>query len=217
MLSTGGFRLVGSDDKGRSILHPEMKGEYFDQRNAGFTVAREFESLYSNFLGGVAPVVRAEALYEFDTTFATDGRPVSDRFEEYDAIHWGISMDWKIKIPLLNQRRYFTCEPGFIHRHIRDYPSDYKLRGFDAAGMTENRYSITVLAMTYYLHDKLTPSVFYMRRIEGSVKGDTWRFKLEYAPNTTWRFSAMLYLLENKGFEAVDHKDNLSFTVQYQF
>jgi len=216
-LPTYGLRTEREDDKGRPIYHFEMEGEYFDQRNVGFTVAREFESLYSNFLGGVAPVIRAEALYELDTTFSTDGKSGGDEFEEYDAIHWGISADWKINIPILNPRRYFTVEPGFIHRYIDDYPSDYKLRGFDAAEMKKNRYSITLLAMTYYLHDKLTPSLFYMRRIEGSVKGDTWRFKLDYAPNTTWRFSAMLYMLEKKGFKTIDHKDNLSFTVQYQF
>ncbi len=217
IMNNTGVRMGGSDDKGRQIIHPEMTGEYFDQRNAGFTVAREFESLYSNFLGGVAPLVRAEAKYEFDTTFSSYERPGGDGFEEYDVIQWGISMDWKIKIPMLNKRRYFSCEPGFIHKHIRDYPSTYTLRGFSYSEETENKYDIVVLASTQYLHDKLTPSVFYMRTIKGSVKGDTWRIKLDYAPDTTWKYSVMLYLLENDLYDAVDHKDNISFTVQYQF
>ncbi len=52
---------------------------------------------------------------------------------------------------------------------------------------------------------------------KGSVKSDLWLIKLVYVPNTTWKYTVALFMPENDGFDEVDHQDNLSFTVSYQF
>jgi hypothetical protein len=205
-----GLQLV--DDKGRQLWQPSFSGEYFDQQFAGLTLSREFESLYIPALGGQAPLIRCEAVYEFDTTFATSGKPGGDEFKEYDAIYWGMGVDWKFKAEWLNPRRYFTLVPQFTHRHIRDYPSSY-----DLDRVTDNTYAFSIRMSTWYLFDKLEPFVFYMRTATGGVKSDLWKIKLTYKPNVRWTYSTNLYMVSGEGFDAVDHQDNISFTIQYEF
>jgi len=222
------------DDKGREIVEPYMVGYYPDRRFAGFTLARDLRQLYVESLGGVAPVLRCEALYEFDTTFTYNDpsnplAPVA-RFEEHDVIFWGVGLDWKFKWRLLNPRKFFTLAPQFTHRHVRDYPSSPGTYLQIPSGLivSENDYSFAVRFETYYLLDKLVPRIFYMRDIKqdvnhitkGSVKGDLWLFQLSYQPDSTWTFQTQLTLLENDGYDkdkGVGNKDNISFTVKYQF
>jgi len=195
------------DDEGHQIIEPYMKGFYPDKRYAGFTVCHDFTSLYVDWLGGVTPLVRFESIYEFDTTFTTS----EYKFEEHDAIYYGASADWKFKWNLLNPRRFFSITPLFAHRHVQDYPDSYNLN------VQENTYTLGGMFSTQYLHDKLTPRIVYQRTLSSNVKSDLWIMSLEWAPNDTWKYKAQLFLLGNDGYDAVDDKDNLSFTVQYQF
>ncbi len=217
-----------TDDKGRPIVNPVKEGYYGDQKYAGFSFTHDLQTLYIDALGGVAPVVRCEALYGFDGEFRTDGltaNPFGEKYEKYDEIYYGIGLDWKFKWNLLNPRRFFSLAPEFSHRHILDYPDDYKLRGQGDASVTENHYIISVRMDTFYLHDKLQPFVFWMRDVQGNLKGDMWLMKLKYMPNSTWSYTAALFFLENgmnatvteHGQRGLGHKDYMSFTVQYQF
>jgi hypothetical protein len=198
------------DDKGYQLIETFMQGYYPDKRYAGFTVSRDFESLYVKALGGVAPLLRAEFIYEFDSTFITADKPTND-FEKHDAIFYGVSGDWKVKWNLLNPRRYFSIVPVFAHRYVQDYPDDYNLT------VKENTYTLAGSIYTYYLHDKLNPTIAYQRELAGSVKSELWIFKLKYSPNETWTYKAQLFMLQREGFHAVRNKDNISFTIQYQF
>ncbi len=229
-----------TDDDGRTVVLPVKEGYYADLEYAGFTFTHDLESLYISALGGVAPVIRFEALYAFDSSFRTDGydpnrNPYGEIFEEHDEIWWGMGIDWKFKWNLLNRRRYISFIPEFSQMHIRDYPSKFKLadgttnpgrlRMAGDAAAPENYYIVSVRMDTFYLLDKWQPFVFWMRDIKNSTQGDMWLFKLNYLPNTTWKFTLALYLLQNDLWKTVEsyeqaglnHKDNLSFTVQYQF
>jgi hypothetical protein len=47
-----------------------------------------------------------------------------------------------------------------------------------------------------------------------------WLFNLAYEPNHIWSFKMWLTLMDNGGnddYRGMDHKDNISFTVHYQF
>jgi len=223
------------DDKGRQIMEPYMKGYYPDKKYVGFTFAKDLEQLYISALGGVAPLLRCEFIYEFDSQFTYNNAsnpfaPVYELGYESDAIFWGLGLDWKFKWDLLNERRYFTFMPQFMHRHIKDYPTgegEYlQLPGGEVTA--ENWYTFFCMLMTQYMHDKLTPTIIYMRDVhsdvqhvtDGSLKYDLWLFKLKYEPNTTWSYKAQLTLMNNDGnrfSRGMDNKDNISFTVQYQF
>ncbi len=90
---------------------------------------------------------------------------------------------------------------------------------------------MSVMMRTAYLHDKLEPMIFWMRDVQGNMQGDMWLFKMKYIPDTTWSYTVALTLLENEMMDTVTsgsppagfamrglgNKDNLSFTVQYQF
>jgi len=228
------------DDEGRQIIHPLMEGYYADQTFVGFTFAREMTEIYSKALGGVSPLIRGELTYEFDSTFATKGLvvpysdpwPSKERWEEHDVLYWGLGVEWKIKWNLLNPRRMISLTTQFGHKHIKDYPDTdsetgraYTLTGPLGTDVSENQYNIYALLRSQYLHDKLTPTIVYVRDIKsdvthstsGSIKGDTWIFRLQYEPNHIWTFKTQLTLMENDGNDPVDNYDNLSFTVQYQF
>ena len=101
--------------------------------------------------------------------------------------------------------------PVFAQRHVTNYPDKYSLN------VKEDTYTLGGILSTQYLHDKLTPRVVYQRGLSGSVKSDLWICSLEWAPNDTWKYKAQVFFLERDGMSAVDNKDNLSFTVQYQF
>jgi len=227
---TFGLNYTGLfDDKNREIVEPYMTGFYADKRYAGFTLSRDFEEFNIKALGGVAPLVRVEALYEFDSYFTLVNSLTDYRFEEYDAIYWGMGVDWKFKWNLLNPRRYFSLVPQFSHRHIRDYPSGTRyLQDAGGGTVSENNYSFSIRMDTWYLHDKLQPFVYFQRdisqdmqhKIVGSAKSDMWLFRVTYKPNDIWKFKTQLTLLDNDGnkaYRGMDHKDNISFTVQYQF
>jgi hypothetical protein len=218
-----------TDDKGRPIVQPASDGYYGDQKYAGFSFTHDLKTVYVDALGGVAPVIRCEGLYGFDSEFRSDGfsapNPYGEKFEKHDEIYWGIGLDWKFKWNLLNPRRFISLGPEFSQRHILDYPDDYKLRGQRDGSVTENHYIMSVMTRTAYLHDKLEPMIFWMRDVQGNMQGDMWLFKLKYLPNSTWSYSAALTLLQNEMMDTVEgfgqrglgHKDNLAITVQYQF
>jgi len=222
------------DDKGRQIIEPYMQGFYPDKKFAGITFAKDLEALYISALGGVAPLLRCEALYEFDSSFTYNdmSNPFAPmyRFEEHDAIFWGFGLDWKFKWNLLNARRYFSLVPQFSMRHIKDYPSapGTYLQNPGGAIVSENDYSFSIRMDTWYMNDKFQPFIYYQRDIRqdvdgitgGSVKADLWLFKLTYQPNSTWTYQTQLTLLENDGWDkdrGMGNKDNISFTVKYQF
>jgi len=231
--SKGGIKLTGKyDDEGRPIGEPYMTGYYPDKKFAGFTFDKDINALYVEGLGGVAPLIRCEALYEFDSAFTLgdNANATAYEFEKHDAIFWGFGIDWKFKWNLLNPRRYFSLVPQFTMRHIRDYPSDDKYL-MDPGGQTvsEDWYSVLVRLSTQYLHDKLEPMIIWQRDVHqdvqhkidnGSVKYDLWIFRLNYQPNHIWTYKAQLMLWNNDGtrlYRGMDHKDNISLTVQYQF
>ena len=225
------------DDDGNLIAFPLSEGFYPDQTFIGFTFAREFTEIYSKALGGVSPLLRGEFTYHFDATFATNGlgiptTPIRDQYWEHDYIYWGLGIEWKIDIPWLNDRRNIGIMPQFGHQHIMDYPdgtgpigAPITLTGPLQATVSENMYNIFVNINTRYMNDKLSPSITYLRDIrsdvthstKGSVKKDTWIFNLKYEPDYKWSYKLRLSLFANDGNDSVDHYDNISFTVQYQF
>ncbi len=228
------------DDDGNFITTPLMEGFYADQTFVGLTFAREFTEIYARCLGGVSPLLRGEFTYEFDATFGQKntvipgGAPGTprDAFVEHDMIYWGLGVEWKVKIPWLNRRKNIGIMPQFGMKHIKDYPDSRGPLGSRVVlteGLSkvvaENNYNMFVNVNTMYMNDKLSPSITYMRDIrsdvegvtKGSIKSDAWIFNLKYSPDYKWTYKIRCTLVGNDGYDAVDHYDNISFTVQYQF
>ena len=125
-------------------------------------------------------MLRGEFIYEFDSAFALNdpvrpglGDPgydptrVAYKFEEHDAIYWGLGVEWKFKWYALNPRRYFMLIPQFSMRHVEDYPDkpDQYLQTAGGSTVSENWYTAFCTLTTQYLHDKLTPTIVFQRHL----------------------------------------------------
>jgi hypothetical protein len=199
---------VGAD--GSLILHLPVEGFYPRQRFAGMTFTRDFPGLNIPLLGGVAPVLRMEALYGFNRTFTTEDLT---EFVQHDDFHYVIGADWKVKIPLLNPRAYFLISPQFYHRKILDYPT----AGLN--GLKEDNYLGSLFVNTSYFHNKLAPSFFWLRDVTN--RSNFYRAAVDYVHSTAWNFRVGVLAFDGKregrGFEPLANKDQVFATVSYQF
>ena len=205
---------------GRLILHPFMEGKYPLFRFVGATFSKDIIPLRASFLGGVAPLVRLETFYAFDNTFAfnTPGTPFY-RFEKSDEFRGAIGVDWKVKIPILNPRAYFTISPQFYYQRIVNFPSTEDVTASGGTPVKKNNYKTTLMINTSYLHNKLTPSFFWLRDINS--KSDMFRLQLVYDLSNKWHFTLGSLLLHGdktgQGFQLFNHKDLTYFKVGYKW
>jgi len=201
---------IGMASDGMMIIHPKMEGYYPDFRVAGATFSRGITPLRASFLGDVAPVLRLEAFYGFDNTFATS----LNTFEKSDEFRWAIGIDWKVKIPWLNPRAYFSISPQFYHRKILDYPS-----GYEFSNLEDDNYMTTLMINTSYFHNKLVPLFFWMSDLTNDA--DMYKLQLTYDYSNVWHYTLGALILNGeepgKSFHVFENKDYLYFKISYKW
>ena len=223
LVATGDVEYREASD-GTLIVEPTLTGYYPLFRFAGFTLSRDFENLNIRALGGIAPVLRLEALYAFDSTFSTDGKVglmdqvagATEEFEKHDEIRYAIGIDWNVKIRWLNARDAFMISPQFIHQHVLDFPSDYGLVG-TGGPVEENNYDVTLMVQTTYFNNKLIPMVFWSRSFKGPETGDMLLAQLTYERSHHWNYTVGAAFFEGELMSALNHKDHVFVTVGYRF
>ena len=208
-----------SEFDNRLIFHLPTEAYYPILRYVGFTFTRDFPSLSSTALGGVAPTWRAEAMYIKDFTNGSE----LQTFEESDEIRWMIGFDWKVKINFLNPKAYFLISPQFYHRHIVDYAEsipgvDYSLTDYSGK-IKEDNYTGSILLKTTYFHSKLEPLFFLMQDFSGD--GSMMKAQLSWEQNHHWKYTLGALFIdgskEGVNFEPLKHKDQAYLTIQYRF
>jgi Protein of unknown function (DUF1302) len=203
---------------GRAILHMDMDGYFPRFRLTGFTFTRDFETLNLSALGGVAPVLRLEAFYAFDNTFAANIGGMPSAFEAHDEIRYAIGIDWKIKVNWLNPRAYFTIMPQFYHRYIADYPSSYTLTSTQGS-VEDNNYMFSLVLTTSYFHNKLVPTIVMVQ--DTTNRADLYQPQVAYEYSDKWNFTMGAVFLNGRrvgyGFQPLDNKDHVFFTASYRF
>ncbi len=206
-----------SPHDGRYIIYPFIRGRYPTFQFVGGTFTRDISPLKSSVLGGVAPVLRLEALYAFNNTFGT----TRNDYEKNDEIRWALGIDWKVKIPPLNPKRNFRIMTQFYQRRLQNYPADYELINAANGSNFEHpdNYQATVMIDTAYFHEKLKPSFFWLRDI--TDRGDFFRYQTVYEYSNNWAFTLGALFLggarHTRGFEPLKHKDYLYFKVAYKW
>ncbi len=202
---------------GRTLAHFLMDGEYRRLHFVGLSASRDIALLKSSALGGVNPVVRFEGFYAFNETF-TDQNLAN--FEKSDELRAGLGVDWKIKIPALNSKSYFTISPQVVYRRVMDLPAGQEYN--DAAlvdTLHKDNLWTSLFLSTQYFNAKLVPSVFWMRDVTND--GNFLRVQATYDWSTSWRFTLGAVFLDgnkpNYGFEVFDNKDYVFGKVQYKF
>ena len=200
---------------GRLIIHPLQEGKYPLFRFVGVTVSKEITPLKASFLGDVAPVVYVEALYAYKSTF-TFTNPITgmSTFDKSDEFRGGINVGWKVKIPFLNARTYFSIMPEFFYRRIINYPSFEEI-----SGLKQDSYQTFLTVSTSYFHGKLNPSVTWIHDINS--KSDYNILKLVYDHDYHWHFTLGAQLFHgnkaNQGMELFDNKDQIFFKISYKW
>jgi len=201
---------IGVASDGLAIIHPSMEGYYPDFRFAGITFSKDIIPLKASFLGGVSPVLRLEAFYGFDNTFATS----LNTFEKSDEMRWAIGIDWKVKIPFLNPRTYFALSGQFYQRKILDYPS-----GYEFSNLEDDNNMTTLSINTSYLHNKLVPSFFWMN--DRTNNADMYKLQLVYDYSYKWHYTLGALIINGnkpgKGFHVFENKDQVYFKISYKW
>ena len=203
------FPIFSIASDGKLIIHPFVEGKYPLFRFVGGTFSRDITPLKASFLGGVSPVIRFEGLYAFKSTFASN----INTFFKSDELRWAVGLDWKVKIPVLNARSYFTVSPQFYHRAITDYPP------YGLSSVEKNNYMATLLVKTAYLNAKLAPTFFWLRDITNQA--NFFKVEMLYDYTSNWRFTLGTLFLDGnrtgKGFEVFDNKDQVYFKITYRW
>lgn len=205
---------VSPDYDGTWELSPTIEGYYPLFRFVGATFSREIQPLRASFLGGVAPLLRLETFYAFKNTFMT----AINTLEERDELRWAASIDWKVKIPWLNPRAFFSISPQFMRQTIMNYPSSFKL-STPAGPLYEDNDTFTLNINTTYLHNKLQPSFFWMR--DATNKANMFRYQVAYEYSSSWKYTLGAVTLNgtipNQGFSPFENKDFLYAKVSYKW
>ncbi len=219
----GNPRLTVSPFNGTVIVHAPAEIYFPLFKFVGATLSRDLSFLRSEALGGVSPVLRAEAIYAFNSTFGKaplrDAAQAPTSFEKHDEVRWLVGMDWKVKIPALNDKAYFTVSPQIYNRHIMNFKDDGILVASDDPYIRENTWITTLNVMTSYFHNKLQPSLFWMR----DWSNHAWLLKpeLAYERNSTWKYALGAIIVdgdkEGEGLWCLRHKDQIYASVTFRF
>jgi hypothetical protein len=221
------YPVATTDPSGKLILHPNWTGKYPRFRFIGATASRDVPFIKVSALGNVAPVVRLEAFYAFNNTFSDALTTVYtadwDKFKQFDEFRIALGVDWKIKIPMLNQRAYFFISPQVYLRRVDiSGPEDW----YDTALTRVGKYNWTtsLFVSTMYLNAKLTPSFFWLHDQE--FGSDFFRLQATYDWSENWRFTLgslffnakeLATMKAGNSFDLFTNKSQLFFKVTYKW
>jgi len=194
---------LGTASDGTSIVYPIFEGVYPRQKFVGITWTGNLPILITA-LGGVNPLIRTEVRYQFDKSYTDASQAV---IIESDFLDTGIGLDWKVKIPALNPRAFFSVMPQFFYKRILDYPEGIALNDHPE----KDDYAATLVLSTSYIKWRIVPQVAlaYLFNTESHLiipsltylRNDRWHYALEAAilggqkPNTgLWLFRKNDYI-----------------------
>ncbi len=211
--ATGSALMSTSDYDGRMILSPMYEGYYPYFKFVGATFTRDLSSLRSDALGGVSPVLRFETFYAFNSTFVNS----ASEYVKHDEFRGATGMDWKVKIPLLNERAYFSISPQIYLQKIMNYPSERY--GLSGSSLYENNWVTTLMVSTSYFHTKLQPSFFWYK--DWTNKSEFYRYQLVWEHSSAWKYTLGALVVDGTkeaiGYEPIKHKDHVYFNMAYKF
>ena len=206
---------------GTPLIHAFLDGDYRPLHFVGATASRDIPFLKSYALGGVAPVFRLETFYAFKTSFETNftNNPNYDEFKRSDEIRAGMGVDWKVKLPALNPRAYFTISPQIVYRTLLNLPAGQEWIDSAQTYLRKDNVQGSLMLSTTYFNAKLMPSIFWLH--DYVFDSNFLRLQVSYDYSTSWRFTVGAIILDgnkpNYGYEPFADKDYIFAKVQYKF
>ena len=213
-------------DTTKFLVHPHYNAYYPLFRFVGGTVTKDLEFLATSFLGNVAPVIRLEGLYAFNSTFSTHDNNIAqyileqnNTFWTSDEIRWMVGFDWKIKIDALNPKGYFFISPQVYHRHIMDYPKIGHVGTPTTDRLYQNTWTTSLMVNTKYLNAKLEPSFFWLRN--WTTRSEFFRPQISYEYSSSWKYTLGAIIVSGAkkalDMQPLNYKDHVYGTVSYKF
>jgi hypothetical protein len=206
------------------VIHPGLNGYYPYFKFVGATFARELTSVRSSSLGGVAPVVRAEALYAFNSSYTvtSQGSP-TDEVKKTDEFRGMLGVDWKFKANWLNPRAGIFLSTQYFYQKVFSYPTEpgagLLSRGSVPGRFIDENHKATLMLTTNYLNNKVSPMIFWVH--DWTNRGDMLKVQVSYEPSSTWIYTvgAMTFrgAIENLGQWTFNYKDYVFGTVGFRF
>jgi len=207
--------MTTADDAGNLIMTLLDRGFYPRQKFVGAAWAGLLPFLRIPTLGGVEPVLRIEARYQFDKTYFNTGKWLDEflltgasnfksNLVKSDLFVAGINFEYKIKAPW--QRAYFFFLFEANYNDILDHQ--------DSWGVGDKSWWNYYFYMdTGYFRAKLRPSFSWYSEADGDINMLT--------PGLEYIFNEKLSVLVKGNFfgnsDFVGNKDNVVFKVTYQF
>jgi len=207
-----GVPLFTPGTDGVDAVHLTYDGYYPRQKYLGLTWTADLSGLASAALGGVSPVLRFEAMYEFDHVFKEAWETM--RYES-DFLRTGVGIDWKLKIPFLNSRSYINIMPQLLYDKIMDYPDNFEL----FYSPYDDLYSASLVLFTGYFNQKLVPefAMFYdiTHKAYMILPSITYKFN----GNCDFKLMAGFFGGEKEGLglQPFENKDYIGFKIKYKF
>jgi len=219
-----------------------MDREWRRMRVVGFTLNRELFGVGA-MCGQVAnPVLRVEALYEFEKTFNTGRMTATDLLvlKKYDQIRYMIGFDWAMKMSWINPAKNIFVSGQFFHQHTLKYKG-----GADAPRPVplytwtypKNQFYTSLLLRTEYKNDNVVPSILTV--YDHHCQAMWMKSKIDFKIGNHWRPQiGYLWITKNqhhtqaiggpgtptphigdnwKSFGIFEDRDQIWVRIQYQF
>ncbi|MBN2468008.1 MAG: hypothetical protein JXD19_07640 [Deltaproteobacteria bacterium] len=218
-----------------------MDREFKRMRVLGFTVNRELYGVGALCNQVANPVLRIEALYEFEKFFNTGNTPLPFDalvLRKYDQIRYMIGFDWSMKWKWINPGKNVFVSGQFFHQHTLKYRG-----GLDAPRPVplytwtypKNQFYSSLLLRTEYFNERVVPSILtvydhhcqamWMKSKVDFKVGDHWRPQIGYLwikrhNNHTQTIAGpgTPTISDNwKSFGIFEDRDQVWVRIQYQF
>ncbi len=215
----------GNNFDHKFILHPVNSSHYYFYKFVGFTMAHEFQKLTVSALGGVAPILRFESMYAFNSVHealsGVGGTGLGYTLKT-DELSMAASIDWKVKIDWLNRAAYITISPQYFFQREMDWPHNglaLQDKLTQDTPMYQNNYKYSLLLMTSYFHNKLTPMVVWAHN--QTQKDNMFLAKLSWQQNEHWTYGLSGLVFDgakaDRGNGYMKNKDKIWATITYSF
>jgi hypothetical protein len=216
---------------------------------AGLTANRETEWLSKLLGINTNPVLRFEGLYSFNQQLQSTETPTvahpflgpvpTDIFKihESDQIRGMIGFDWPIRIGFLNPKKNIFVSGQYFHIYTTEMPGGYDsglfpgtttpqpsrltLDGSPYKTLTlgRNQSFCTLLLMTDYMNEKISPSVLY---VEDLSNGSRWvKSEIAFKIGDHWRPSVRYLFIDggyqDSAFSVYRDRDEAVLQIEYQF
>ncbi|MBT8342374.1 MAG: hypothetical protein KJP07_20415, partial [Desulfatitalea sp.] len=199
-----------------ALFHPNQAAFFPIRKMVGGMYAREL-GFVPRIAGITSPFLRFEWAYMWDSTFSN---LAGTQFENHDDLRAAVSMEFGIPIRWLNPDQLFKLTGQYYVRHITDIdPGEDKRISSTEGPVQKYNHMTSVSVNTNFWASRIVPTLAWNH--DWTNRGYILKPIVSYAYSNHWMFTLSGTLFggrkQGQSYEVYDHKDFVSFKVQYKF